>query len=447
MGSFSRREKVRVGGLRGQKSLLHPLTLALSLRKREFRYPAPEFAPNAITQELRLLLERCSQSGYFASQEKLVGLSILQTRVPWIDVLSRLRSTDVQMGTKSSVNIQKLFSRKSPCQRLQQLYKSPVADLGDVDERLRGIFSPGYAESLVNRYMTGHFREDASTYVQRYQKTDYFENLLCTAFARVGFDPARQTELTILDIGSGAGNSVFPLLKLCPRSSVIASDLSAELLVLLKEFLQHQHQHQHEECLLFQLNAEELNFVEHAFDLVVGAATLHHLFLPAQTIEGCARILKPGGHAIFFEPFENGHAVLRLAYQDIVRDERQHALSDDSRLFLTGRIQETTLRQRRDKSHPEFASVDDKWLFTRQYFEELAERYHFSDCLLYPLYPLELVTTQFVLQTEINLRLVLGKGREALPDWAWQIIERYDNAFSEDLKKELLLEGTVIFTK
>jgi ubiquinone/menaquinone biosynthesis C-methylase UbiE len=343
------------------------------------------------------------------------------------------------------VNIQKLFSRKSPLQRLQLLYKSPVVDLGDVHEQFRGIYSPGYEASLVKQYMTGQFREDASTYVQRYQKTDYFENLLVNAFARVGLHQTQRTRLNILDIGSGAGNSVFPLLKLCPQSSVIASDLSAELLVLLKDFLQQQHLD--EDCLLFQLNAEELNFADQTFDLVVGAATLHHLFQPEKTIEGCARILKTGGHAIFFEPFENGHALLRLAYQDILRDWRSNSLAEESRLFLTGRIQETELRQRRDKSHPEFATVDDKWFFTRQFFEEFAELHHFSDCIIYPLYPLELVNQQFVLQTEINLRILLRKERGALPDWAWQIIERYDEAFSEDLKKELLLEGTVILAK
>jgi len=343
------------------------------------------------------------------------------------------------------VNLQKLFSRKSSLQRLQLLYKSPVADLGDVDERFRGIYSPGYEASLVNQYMTGQFREDASTYVQRYQKTDYFENLLVNAFARIGSRQEQRTRLNILDIGSGAGNSVFPLLKLCPQSSVIASDLSAELLVLLKDFLQQQHLDA--DCLLFQLNAEELNFADLTFDLVVGAATLHHLFHPEKTIEGCARILKKGGRAIFFEPFENGHALLHLAYQDVLRDTHSGSLTEESRSFFTGRIQEFALRQGRDKSRLEFVSMDDKWLFTRQYFEEFAERYHFSDCLIYPLYPLELVNQQFVLQTEVNLRLVLGKERDAFPDWVWQIIERYDNAFSENLKKELLLEGTVILTK
>jgi hypothetical protein len=47
MGSFSLREKVRV---RERKWFAgwDPLTLALSLREREFRYRAPKFVPNSI---------------------------------------------------------------------------------------------------------------------------------------------------------------------------------------------------------------------------------------------------------------------------------------------------------------------------------------------------------------------------------------------------------------
>jgi ubiquinone/menaquinone biosynthesis C-methylase UbiE len=226
---------------------------------------------------------------------------------------------------------------------------------------------------------------------------------------------------------------------------VIASDLSAELLVLLKDFLQQKRLR--ENCLLLQLNAEELHFTERTFDLVVGAAALHHLFAPEKTIEGCAKILKRGGYAIFFEPFENGHALLNLAYRDILREEQSHSLPEEIRNFLISRIQEYDLRKGRDKTRPELSSVDDKWFFTRQYFWEMAERYGFMDCTIYPLYPLDLVARQFTLQTEINLGLTFSTERGTLPKWAWQIIEKYDNAFSEDFKKESLLEGTVILRK
>jgi ubiquinone/menaquinone biosynthesis C-methylase UbiE len=108
--------------------------------------------------------------------------------------------------------------------------------------------------------MTDQFREDALAYVERYQKTDYFENLLTTAFARMSLRQEQRTGLTILDVGSGAGNSALPLLTLCPQSSLVASDLSVELLVLLKNVLQQQRLH--EDCLLLQLNAEDLHFRE-----------------------------------------------------------------------------------------------------------------------------------------------------------------------------------------
>jgi len=344
------------------------------------------------------------------------------------------------------MSVQELYRNNQPLSQIQHLYQLQISDLGDIDERLRGIFSPGYDQALVAQYMTTQFREEAQTYVEKYQKTDYFANLLSTAFEKIGLRQEQRSQLTILDIGSGAGNSVFPLMELCPDSMIIASDLSVELLALLKQVLLRQQLHNN--CHLLQLNAEELNFTERTFDLVVGAATLHHLFTPEKALQGCAQILKKGGWAIFFEPFENGHALLSLAYRDILKEEPQRPrLPEESRGFLVSRIQEYEMRKGRDKSRPEFALMDDKWFFTRQYFWELAEKWHFSDCLIYPLYPLELAKQQFVLQTEINLRLALGKDRDALPDWAWQIIQQYDDIFSEDLKKEMLLEGTVLLKK
>jgi hypothetical protein len=37
---------------------------------------------------------------------------------------------------------------------------------------------------------------------------------------------------------------------------------------------------------------------------------------------------------------------------------------------------------------------------------------------------------------------------EELDDkWAWEILDFYDTAFSPDLKRELLIEGTIILSK
>jgi ubiquinone/menaquinone biosynthesis C-methylase UbiE len=329
-----------------------------------------------------------------------------------------------------------------PRQAWQNLYERPVSDLGDVvGERLRGIYSPLYERSLVGQYITSQFVEFAQTYRDKYQDTRYSRTLIAAAFRKMGLRSTRG--LKILDIGSGAGNSVIPLLDLCPDSLVIASDLSVELLALLKMALADRGETGN--CVLLQLNAEELDFRPESFDLIVGAAVLHHLFAPEETLKGCAKILKRGGRAVFFEPFENGNIILRIIYKSILNDPRKETLPPEASRVLQAMIRDYDVRIGRDKSQPIFRELDDKWLFTPKYFREFAERYGFSKCMIYPLHSTD---TPFANQTATTLQMVLGEsGQEALPDWAWEIVKQYDHLFSDDMKTDLLIEGCVILEK
>jgi ubiquinone/menaquinone biosynthesis C-methylase UbiE len=331
-------------------------------------------------------------------------------------------------------------SRRSSPQQWQTWYSRPLVDLGEHGgERLRGIFSPLYDEATVDRYIHGQFREHAQAYAEKYTAIEYFRGLLTDAFGRIGWQVPRRGEFAILDLGSGAGNSIFPLLQLCPDALVIASDLSLDLLVVLKHALGAQGVQQR--CALLQLNAEELDFAPRCVDLVVGAAVLHHLLSPDAALEGCARMLKRGGTAVFFEPFENGHAMLGLMYKAILEHAQRATLLPEVRALLHGLTAEYALRKGREKSVQRFQQVEDKWLFTRHYFSEVAERAGFSHCTIYPLHAAE---RQFERQTEVNLRLGAGLDRNALPPWAWEIIQHYDNVFSADLKQDLLIEGGII---
>jgi ubiquinone/menaquinone biosynthesis C-methylase UbiE len=329
------------------------------------------------------------------------------------------------------------------CQKVcQKLYKYKLFDLGEItgDSRMRGICSPVYDESVVSKYVHAEFLEGASTYYEKYQNVAHFRALLSTALQRISVRSTRG--LRILDLGSGAGNTVIPLLELCPDSFVIASDLSKELLAMLKRAVSERGLVR--SCALLQLNAEELDFQPSSFDLVVGASILHHLLSPDRTIEGCARVLKKGGHAIFFEPFEIGIMILRLVYNAILDDPRSRALPVDVTNFLRGMIRDWDVRKGRDKSSPLYLQVDDKWLFTRKYFQELAERYGFSRCTIYPLHPTE---RQFENHALNDLRLVTGRGREALPEWALRMIQQCDLCFSDEVRSDLLISGCIILEK
>jgi SAM-dependent methyltransferase len=57
-----------------------------------------------------------------------------------------------------------------------------------------------------------------------------------------------------------------------------------------------------------RMDAEALEFPSESFDLVCGVAILHHLDLD-KAYAGVARVLKPGGHAVFMEPLGHNPAI------------------------------------------------------------------------------------------------------------------------------------------
>jgi ubiquinone/menaquinone biosynthesis C-methylase UbiE len=318
-----------------------------------------------------------------------------------------------------------------------------VSDLGEsMGIEFQGIFSPRYSKSIIGRYISEQFISGSRTYAERYQQIEVWDYYLRQAFHRLGFSNDEKKDLLILDIGSGAGNTIFPLLNLCPGAHVLASDLSVHLLAMLKRTLEKRGLAGR--CTILQLNAEDLDFAPETFDAVVGGAILHHLFAPEKTVEGCSKILKRGGCAIFFEPFENGNAIIGCMYRDILRSRRKRSIPPETRKLLTNMIRDFEVRKGRDKSSHIFARRDDKWLFTKSYFLELAARYRFHQCDIHALHKTK---NQFINQTEVNLRLGIGESREALPKWAWRIVRKYEGVFSEDLKKEFIIEGCIILKK
>lgn len=65
--------------------------------------------------------------------------------------------------------------------------------------------------------------------------------------------------------------------------------------------------------------------------------------------------------------------------------------------------------------------------------------------------PLNKGDTPFLLQTQTYLRLALGLTPEdallALPIWALDVLRAIDAAFSPELKQDLPIEASVVFTR
>lgn len=319
------------------------------------------------------------------------------------------------------------------------IFEKPVVDLTALGgDALSGIYSPQYEEETVDRYLHRQFREGATEY-EAHTNPEHGMKRALRFLRLLGYEPPVQAPLTILDLASGAGLSVFPLLELCPNARIVASDLSLDMLALLQRGLKEQGLC--DRCILLQLNAEELDFYPETFDLVVGASALHHLFAPEQTIQGCSRILKPGGRALFFEPFEEGYLMMRLIFRAILADTRSTKMSQPVRQWLERRSDLWNFTKGRDKAHPRFFKIEDKWLFTHAFFYEQAEQAGFSKCRVFP------QASGFEKKLEILFRAGACKDLNCLPEWARDIARQFDDNFSLDAKQHFIFEGGIILTK
>jgi SAM-dependent methyltransferase len=291
--------------------------------------------------------------------------------------------------------------------------------------------------------ITEQFGAKAETYHRRYAAADHFEHLFRHAMAATGL--AVPERPLILDLGSGSGvNSVTPCRRLFPGARIVATDLSAELLGMLAADLAAEGGAEDVVCM--KMDAMSEHVAKEAFDLVTGAAILHHLDRPEQAVAAAGRALKPGGTAIFFEPF-HGWSIMRLAFQRVLAEAalRKAGLDPDAERALHALIKDVRLRSRlKEREGHEFADLDDKWLFSRQRMEKFAAAAGFSDVRITPHND---HATLYRDTAMVHLRLSSGRSDLTLPDWALAIIDEFDAAMNLQAKRELPLEATVVLTK
>jgi ubiquinone/menaquinone biosynthesis C-methylase UbiE len=322
---------------------------------------------------------------------------------------------------------------------LAGLFNRPLRNLGqNVGDRLAGIFTPVYDESEVARYMTAYYDSDTGveSQMKKFDLTSYYESLLKDVWERTG-PPC--DDASVLELGCGFGSATLPLIRRLPHAHIVASELSIPMLFGLKRLLAMRGLEGR--CALMQLNAEDLDFKTESFDLVVGAAILHHLFKPEAIIGQCARILKRHGRAVFFEPFENGTAILTLIYRSILAHPRSRALSKQQRDYFTHCIGVWQKNKNPDKTDPYFQGIDDKWVFSRHFLSAHAAKAGFGRCHIFPL-----DSSERPFENLIRTHLA-GNAITGLPDYINGIISEYEDTFSPDVKKDLLTEGCIVFEK
>jgi ubiquinone/menaquinone biosynthesis C-methylase UbiE len=294
--------------------------------------------------------------------------------------------------------------------------------------------------------ITDQFLAEAQTYQTRSLSTPYWSWLIRQATEGHFVEPPSM----ILDIGSGSGNSVVPCLVLFPKARIVATDLSESLLAILRTTLAGYPDAPRRTALVC-LDATRAEFIEESVDLVVGAAILHHLIDPALCVKRVCRALRPGGLAVFFEPFEAGNVILRIAYERILAEdairETEH-LSATTAHTLRALIYDFRVRAGSNKSAEIFRQIDDKWLFTRGYFNNMVTE---IAGVTLEVEPLPASDDVFVAKTRTYLKQVKGFADEevhsTLPGWAWDIVRSVDAAVSPELKRDLPIEARVMFRR
>src|SRR5271169_3106012 len=263
---------------------------------------------------------------------------------------------------------------------LATVFAEPLVDLGAETPAFEDIYTPKSFHGATKVGVTAQFLDNAEQYHRSYFDTGYWSFLLGNALAAAGNPeaPAR-----IIDIGSGSGNSVIPLADRFPGAEIIATDISPQLLVILRDFLRTRPDGDQRFGLVC-VDAMAARYRPDVANLTVGAAILHHILEPDRVLESCFRALAPGGWAIFFEPFEAGNTLLKFAYRRILA-AASSAERATSGFALIDRMVEDYRKRERPASDPIYGELDDKWMFTRTYFERIRAAQGWSELVTFAL--------------------------------------------------------------
>ena len=321
---------------------------------------------------------------------------------------------------------------------LASIFAEPLVDLGTESPKFSGVHAPVGSLGAAKVGVTSQFLENAQAYHRAYFDTGYWKFLIDNALAAAGIDG---TPRRIIDIGSGSGNSVIPLADRFPQAEIVATDISPQLLAILRDFLRQRADG--ERFGLVCVDAMEARYRPEVADLAVGAAILHHILEPERVIAACFQALRPGGWAIFFEPFEAGNALLKLSYRRLLA-QASAAERETAAFRFIARMVEDYRRRERPRGDPGYRDLDDKWMFTRTYFERIRAEQGWAELRTYAL---NVSRTGLRDQATVHLRLGAELTADALPAWAWAVIDEADAGMSDDLRRELAQEGAVLLRK
>lgn len=168
------------------------------------------------------------------------------------------------------------------------------------------ISSPGHDAARLERERDYHnkaFAQDVRKSVDK-----FYETIESSRDAHWHALMPLTPGVKVLEYGCGPGSAAFDLAR--QGAQVVGIDISDVAIAQSTAKAQAENL----DIDFRRMNAEELEFGDNTFDIIVGSAILHHLDLDKAYGE-LYRCLKPGGKAVFIEP--TGHNPLLNCYRKL----------------------------------------------------------------------------------------------------------------------------------
>jgi len=175
----------------------------------------------------------------------------------------------------------------------------------------------------------------------------------------------------ILEVGCGAGALTYGLANTprVRRSAIYAFDHSQSSLATLRASLGNLANEN--EIFLSAQDVHALAFRDESFDVIMGCGVLHHFSALVDVVGSLRRMLRPGGIAIFTEPFASGYVILTSI---LVQAARRLGTSLTGPGFGLAQfiVDDVSFRVQHARDDDLLAPLIDKHLFTSAYVAELA---------------------------------------------------------------------------
>lgn len=187
----------------------------------------------------------------------------------------------------------------------------------------------------------------------------------------------------LLEIGAGTGALTLAILHSFSPRKVFATDISIQFLQLALNRAEGD-----QRLIAVRCDCNDLPVLDGSIDIIVGRSILHHLIDYDKVLKQCARILRPGGTAIFFEPLISGKLVIafysamiiELARQEIKSStqDKHRNLTEDDLLVLEKLLRHITKAAWLPQDREALLKLEDKYIFEREQMIEVGRRAGFS---------------------------------------------------------------------